>query len=302
MNNLSVREFRLSPTGHGRSLSCDETGAFVGAVPLLNRTNQEGIESWEPRNIEKLSRELSKQYGLPVDLSSKVAGLRSVARALNAGDMARAQLTALFLQVPNLPDLTKSVSCAHALALLAHALQESGLLAKIWESDDHPRWPAGAPDSQGGEFAPKNGAGLHFTSDRDGQIQIAANSRRPLRSWDDLASENHATPIGGTPIPIIPELAIGGAELSALEAALEAELNCGFALRPDRSPKSPYPPPGRASRVVNRKRLTGSDQEAVVTRAARGCLARRTATGSATINRQQNSICSEGRRACTLSV
>src|SRR5271156_4635047 len=28
-----------------------------------------------------------------------------------------------------------------------------------WDADDHPRWPAGAADSKGGEFAPKGEGG-----------------------------------------------------------------------------------------------------------------------------------------------
>ncbi|HEX4157002.1 MAG TPA: hypothetical protein VHY79_00880 [Rhizomicrobium sp.] len=264
MNEPSVREFHLSPTGQGRGLSCDETGAFVGGVPLLKRTNQEGIGWWKPRDIEKLSHELSKRYGLPVDLASKAAGLQSIARALNSGDTARAQLTALFLELPDLPDLTKCVSSDHALIRRAHALQESGLLAKSWEPDDHPRWPAGAPDSQGGEFAPKAGAGQRSTSDRNGQIQVAANSRRPLHSWDDFASENHATPIGGTPAPIIPDLAIGEPEFSELEAALEAELDSGFALRPGPFAKESVPASGPG--------VTRSEQETIdEIGAKRGC-------------------------------
>ena len=35
-------------------------------------------------------------------------------------------------------------------------LQWSGLLKADCDPDEHPRWPAGAPDSQGGQFAPKD--------------------------------------------------------------------------------------------------------------------------------------------------
>jgi hypothetical protein len=30
----SIREYSLSPVGDGRGVSCDEAGAFIGAVPL----------------------------------------------------------------------------------------------------------------------------------------------------------------------------------------------------------------------------------------------------------------------------
>ena len=39
--------------------------------------------------------------------------------------------------------------------IIASKLDETDLLRKDWESDLHPRWPRGASDSQGGQFAPK---------------------------------------------------------------------------------------------------------------------------------------------------
>jgi hypothetical protein len=36
-----IHEFRLSPLGKG-GISCDEGGAFVGAVPMLVRTHRHG--------------------------------------------------------------------------------------------------------------------------------------------------------------------------------------------------------------------------------------------------------------------
>jgi hypothetical protein len=38
---------------------------------------------------------------------------------------------------------------------LACDLHASGLLKADWDDDEHSRWPAGAPESQGGRFAPK---------------------------------------------------------------------------------------------------------------------------------------------------
>jgi hypothetical protein len=256
MNGPLVREFRLSPVGSGGGLSCDETGAFVGSVPLLIRVSQDGIESREPRDPEELSYELSKQYGLPIDPSSKAAGLRSIASALNSGDTARAQLTALFLQIPEPPHFSKSIPLRANLIALARALHQSELLAKVWQPDDHPRQPAGAPDSQGGQFAPKEGeAGYYLTGDAQNSVQVAANDRKPLRSWDDFASENHAKPVGGIPIAIIPELAIGEAEVTEFEAALQSELDAGFALKP--GPYSEESVPASGSGV------TRSEQEAI---------------------------------------
>jgi hypothetical protein len=85
-----IHEFRLSPLGKG-GVSCDEGGAFVGAVPMLARTRRHGKDEWRPRDSGDLSKEMSALYGLPVDMSSKRGGLRAIANAFNDGDMARAQ-------------------------------------------------------------------------------------------------------------------------------------------------------------------------------------------------------------------
>lgn len=37
---------------------------------------------------------------------------------------------------------------------LANELKASGLLKADWDPSKHPRWPAGSPDSTGGQFAP----------------------------------------------------------------------------------------------------------------------------------------------------
>jgi hypothetical protein len=85
-----IHEFRLSSRGNG-GVSCDEGGAFIGAVPMLARTRRNGRDEWRPRDGHDLSQEMSAQYGLPVDMSSKGGGLAAIAKALNEGDVVRAQ-------------------------------------------------------------------------------------------------------------------------------------------------------------------------------------------------------------------
>lgn len=155
-------QFSLSQKrGHG--VSCDASGAFIGFIPLLERRDILGKRIWEARDCDKLSAEVSVRYGVPIDLSSRAAGLKAVAKALNDGDIARAQFATLFLQSSTPPRLTKCASVRDAMQKFAGELQASHLL-KTWEPEEHPRWPAGAPDSQGGQFAPKGG------------IQVAENS------------------------------------------------------------------------------------------------------------------------------
>ena len=150
-----LREFRLSPRLDG-GVFCDESGAFVGAIPMLARTRGNGKDEWRPRDCDDLSREMSAQYGLPIDMSSKRGDLAVIAKALNEGDLARAQVATVLLGIPDPPSLSKGAPSRQEMIKLARDLHWSGLLKADWDAEEHPRWAAGAPDSQGGQFAPKS--------------------------------------------------------------------------------------------------------------------------------------------------
>jgi hypothetical protein len=74
----------------------------------------------------------------------------------------------------------------HLLIYKRHAEAAQGLAKGVmpfaplgdggWDPEKHPRWPAGAPDSQGGQFAPGDESG-----DDDGIILVARRPRRPRR-------------------------------------------------------------------------------------------------------------------------
>lgn len=143
MNAPLSREFRLS-FQEGLGIRCSADGAFVGDVALIERVGNE----WVPRKSEELSDALSKAYGLPVDVSAKRRGVAAVARALNEGDVARAQITMLFAHFPDPPQLAKRKPSPNEIVKLALALDWAGLL-KI--NPNH--YPAGP---KGGQFAPKD--------------------------------------------------------------------------------------------------------------------------------------------------
>jgi hypothetical protein len=148
------RWFGLSDQ-HGQGVSCNEKGVFVGAVPLIEPCRGcPGLKKFQPRPLPDLNRDLSKRYGLPVDLSTKTGALAAIAQALSRGDMIHAQIATLHLQIPDPPPLAKGPqSAAHAVAL-AKELRASGLLKADWDPAQHPRWPAGTSGGIGGEFAP----------------------------------------------------------------------------------------------------------------------------------------------------
>ena len=150
-----IREFRLAPIGSGLGVSCDANGAFIGAIPLLRRSNAQGEDRWEPRSCGELSKQIGEHFGLPIDISSKAGGLRAISNALNDDDIARAQIATVQLAIPDPPPLLKDDRPREAMIRFIRDLNWSGLIKADWESDKHPRWPTGAPDSQGGRFAPK---------------------------------------------------------------------------------------------------------------------------------------------------
>ncbi len=177
-----IREFRLSPPDSGRGVSCDANGAFVGCVSLLQRTDIYGEDRWEPRNCEQLSDEIGLEFGLPIDVSKKAGGLRAICNALNEGDVARAQIATVLLGIPEPPSLQKSARSESEMINFIRDLHWSGLIKADWDPDKHPRWPAGAPESQGGEFAPMGG---HAAAPSSSDAETASNDG-VYRSSNDL--------------------------------------------------------------------------------------------------------------------
>ena len=152
------RHFTLS-NERDYGVFCDENGLLVGGVPLFERTRSSGgPEQWRPRQVFDLNRDLSKRYGLPIDISSKMGSLAAIARALDRGDLVHALIAAPHLQLPDPPDLAKSAPAVPEVIDLARSLKASGLLKADWDPTKHPRWPAGSPGGIGGEFSPSGSA------------------------------------------------------------------------------------------------------------------------------------------------
>jgi len=144
---LAAREFQLTREG----VACSEAGLAIGGVALLARSAARPQASWSVRPLADLDAELTVRYGLAVDVSGKAEGMAVVARALNKGDIALAQIAALLLRFPDPPEFAKQALEGSALVSLASELISSGLLKGDWNSDAHPR--TGAPPNRGW-FAP----------------------------------------------------------------------------------------------------------------------------------------------------
>ena len=134
MGDLSfARHFRLRPGG----IECDADGLRVGGVALLARNAK---DAWTRRDEGDLSRELSKLYGFPLDLGRKRRGVDAVAAALSNGELARAQIAALLLQLPDPPAAAGARLGDLEKRRLALELSAGALLKADADWDDkHPR-------------------------------------------------------------------------------------------------------------------------------------------------------------------
>jgi hypothetical protein len=144
----SARYFRLRPG----AIECDVDGLRVGSVALLSRDSK---GAWTRRDGGELNRELSKLYGLPLDCERKGGALDAVAAALTNGELARAQIGALLLQLPDPSPAAIAQPDGLEKRRLARDLAACGLLKADADWDDkHPR--TGEPPNPGW-FAPTSG-------------------------------------------------------------------------------------------------------------------------------------------------
>jgi hypothetical protein len=156
------RIFRLADAP-GVGVTCDRAGLFVGRTALLEC---DAAGTWRPRQLADINSDLTCEYGVPIHFAAKQAGLAVVARALQVDNIELAQIATLNLQLPDPPLLAKAKRSEKGVVDLVGMLQMSGMLAKAWDADKHPRWPAATPGSIGGQFAP--------SSDSEGEAQAAA--------------------------------------------------------------------------------------------------------------------------------
>jgi hypothetical protein len=175
-----LRAFALAGERASGAVSCGADGAFVGDVALLQAVGGIGANrQWSVRPISELNKELSAQYGLPIDVAAKVNALALIAAALNRGDLAMAAIATVQMQFPDPPAFIKDTETEEEIGRRALELHRSRLL-KFWDPEKHPR--TGTPPNPG-EFAPIDGGGSDSSPTR-----TAAN--------DDPAQRSDASPTG----------------------------------------------------------------------------------------------------------
>ena len=143
-----MAQFGLRPGG----LECDDDGLRLAGLALLkSEIPPSGRRRWRPAPLPEVERALSCAYGHPIDAAANIKGLQVVASALNAGELARAQIAAVLLRLPDPADASVYDT---VWSSMARNDTESAPEAKDWDPDKHPRVD-GPPNP--GWFAPKDG-------------------------------------------------------------------------------------------------------------------------------------------------
>ncbi|HUC60929.1 MAG TPA: hypothetical protein VMF53_03150 [Alphaproteobacteria bacterium] len=178
---LPFRRYRLAqPGGDGRHPCLDGDGAYLGPGTALveRRAGADGRLRFAPRPEAMLDHVLGKGYGFEVDCGRIMGSLRTVARALDAGDVTLALIALVQAEIEPLPDAAAALRLENAdielrkmLAREARAVQ-----AARKYSPDQPRVPAGNPD--GGQWT---GEG---TSNATIEGSSPADDTRAARSKD----------------------------------------------------------------------------------------------------------------------
>jgi hypothetical protein len=127
--------WRLSEPGdHNLGLACTEQGLLLGRTPLIEHRNGR----FAVRERSEIERLLSRAYRAELPLERLMAGLATVASALNANDPGLARIAAVHLRIPDLPSLTAR-----------DEMEAADILIKSvdWNPALHPR--TGAPPNPG---------------------------------------------------------------------------------------------------------------------------------------------------------
>jgi hypothetical protein len=131
-------------------LSCTETELFLAGTALVERHGR-GCAVRPPEELERLLR---RAYGAAVPLDRVMSGFRVVAAALGERDLCLAQIAAVQLRMPDLPDQIARGDLEVEDRLIKGAASGEWLARAGWDPAEHPR--AGVPPNPGW-FAPTDG-------------------------------------------------------------------------------------------------------------------------------------------------
>lgn len=162
------RGYRLADDATDPGLNCTPDGLSLAGIPLLRRTPA-GLATRPPHEIDAL---IQSAYDRDIEVNDLSRGLEIVAMALNRGDLGRAQIAALRLQLPALrPEGAMGIAQAEE-ALVKYDPNEP--------RDSQGRWTTGAASPSGGTAAlrPTHRSG-HVPSDARQRMPTLQANRAP---------------------------------------------------------------------------------------------------------------------------
>ncbi len=175
--------WRLSEAGKDSlGLCCTRDGLLLGSTPLVEP--RDGGYVIRPR--EDLERLLRRAYDIEIPLDRVLAGLAVAASALAEDNLCLAQIAAVQLRLPDLPDIAARERVEAEDALIKRARTDDAL-SRTWEEAKHPR--AGGPPNPGW-FVPD---GTPSASPRPIQVaQAEEEERAPEEILDPMGSVRQA--------------------------------------------------------------------------------------------------------------
>lgn len=163
-------------------LSCTSEGLFLGRTPLIERRD----DGYFIRPQAELERLLGRAFGGQIIVDNLMPGFAAVTGALDTRHLPLAQIAAVHLRLPDLPDLIARVG-VEAEDRLIKLDRFNERLARAWDETAHPRIGT-SPNP--GWFAPKDGS-----SEAPAPSEVAAGEReerRPEEELDPLAQVRQA--------------------------------------------------------------------------------------------------------------
>jgi hypothetical protein len=136
-------------------LACSDHGLLIGRTPLIEKRDGHFVV----RQQHDIDRLLSCAYRSEVTADRLMAGLATVARALNANDQCLARIAAVHLRIPDIPDRAARDAMEATDVIIKYARDEGGGDGN-WNPALHPR--TGTPPNPGW-FAPTEGSGESFS-------------------------------------------------------------------------------------------------------------------------------------------
>jgi len=176
--------WRLSEGGdRSLGLSCTEEGLLLGRTALVERRG----DSYFARPQADIERLLKRAYRSDVPRDRVMAGLAVVASALGVKNLCLAQIAAVHLRLPDLPDARARFAVANEDLLIKLEQSDCQFARGGWDESKHPRTGT-APNP--GWFAPIDGSSAGSTPS-----EVAADEReerRPEEELDPLAEVRQA--------------------------------------------------------------------------------------------------------------